>query len=92
MASAMIAASVSQVAGIGKKEVARLHLTAVVGHPRRGDTEGGQAVENLTRRAHSFPFPDAASATWIGSSGAMPSVRRAPPMICENTGPATSPP
>lgn len=87
-----IAAAISEITGISEEEISRANLAAVIGNTGRHDTERFQSIEEFARRAHSLPFPELASATWIGASGGMPSVRSAPPAIAENAGPATSPP
>ena len=87
-----ITTAIGQIAGISQEEIARVHLAAVVGHTSRRNAERGQAVEQVARRNHSLPFPESAAATWTGASGGTPRVRRAPPVICEKAGPATSPP
>ena len=87
-----IAAPVGQGAGVGEKQIARPDLAAVVGDAEGFDPEGGEALEQFAHGTHSFSFLFSAWATWIGASGGMPRVRRAPPMMWEKAGPATSPP
>src|SRR5574343_899432 len=84
--------SVGQITRVGQEEIAWLHLAAIIRHPSRHDTKIGKTLQEFSRCTHSFPFPLLVSAVWTGASGLTPSVRSAPPMICENAGPATSPP
>ena len=58
-----VATAIGQITGIGQEDIARTDLAAVVGDAGRGDAHCGEAVENLSRRAHSRPFPEFASAT-----------------------------
>jgi hypothetical protein len=71
-----VAPAIGQIARIGQEEIARPDLAAVVGNAGRHDAQRFQAVEEFARRAHSLPFPEPASATWIGASGGTPRVRR----------------
>ena len=87
-----VTAAIGQIARIGQEEIARPDLATVVGNTGRHDAHRLQAVKEFARRAHSLPFPEPASATWIGASGGTPRVRSAPPTIAEKAGPATSPP
>ena len=85
--------AIGQIARIGQKHIARQHLPAVVGNAGGLNAHGFQTIEDFARRHHSRPFPEeAVSATCSGASGGTPSVRKAPPTICEKAGPATSPP
>ena len=84
--------AIGEVAGIGEEEVARPHLTAVVGHPGRHDADGGQPSKDFADPVHRRPLLEAASATWIGASCGIPRVRSEAPITCENTGAATAPP
>ena len=87
-----VTTTVGQITRVGQEKIARQNLAAIVGNAGRHHADGRQTVEDFARRAHSLPFPASTAATCTGASGGIPRVRKAPPMICEKAGPATSPP